>query len=140
MLAMRLKFRGSDSWGSGAYLSPRGGKKHRGIDYKVEPGSYILSPCIGRVSKLGYPYGWVHNSTNYRYVEITDLIGNRHRIFYIEPLVYKGEAVSVLTTIGVAQDIAQKYQDKNLSPMTPHIHYEVLNKKGETIDPESFHV
>ena len=140
MLCMRLKFRGSDSWGSGAYQSPRGGKKHKGVDYACEPGSYILSPCIGRVTKLGYPYGWVENATNYRYVEITDLIGNRHRIFYIEPLVYKGEAVTVLTSIGIAQDISQKYQDPNLSPMTPHIHYEVLNNRSKTIDPESFHV
>ena len=140
MLNMRLPFRGTDSWGDGAYQSPRGDKLHKGIDYRVEPGSYILSPCIGEISKVGYPYGWVENATNYRYVEITDLIGNRHRVFYIDPLVYKGQTVSVLCTIGVAQDISQKYQDPNLSPMTPHIHYEVLDKRGETIDPESFHV
>ena len=140
MLTMRLPFRGSDAWGDGAYQAPRGDKLHKGVDYACNPGSYILSPCIGTVTKLGYPYGWVENATNYRYVQIEDLIGNRHRVFYIEPLVYRGEVVTVLTSIGIAQDISTKYQDPNLSPMTPHIHYEVLNNKGETISPESFHV
>jgi len=136
MLCAKLPFRGADSWGSGAYKAPRGDKLHRGVDYTVTPGTYILSPCVGRVTKLGYPYGWVENATNYRYVEITDLIGNRHRVFYIEPLVYKGEAVTVLTPIGIAQDISQKYQDKNLSPMTPHLHLEVITPDGTYINPE----
>ena len=140
MLCAKLPFRGSDAWGSGAYKAPRGDHKHKGVDYKVTPGAYILSPCIGEVTKLGHPYGHVENATNYRYVEVTDLIGNRHRVFYIDPLVITGQTVGVLCTIGIAQDISTKYQDPNLSPMTPHIHYEVLNKRSETIDPESFHV
>jgi len=140
MLTMRLPFRGTDSWGSGDYKASRGDREHKGVDYRVEPGSYILSPCVGTVTKIGYPYPFLQHETNYRYVEVTDLIGNRHRIFYIDPLVYRGQTVSVLCTIGIAQDISKKYQDNTISPMTPHLHYEVINKKGETIDPESFHV
>lgn len=137
---MRLPFRGTDAWGSGSYGALRGNRLHEGIDYAVEPGSYIMSPVVGRVTKLGYPYKWTSDATNYRYVQIEDLNGNRHRIFYIEPLVYRGEAVVAgLTIIGIAQDISTKYQDPR-SPMTPHLHYEVLNKRNKSLNPESFHV
>ena len=140
MLCAKLPPRGTDAWGSGEYGASRGDHKHRGFDYAVTAGTYIVSPCIGKVTKLGYPYAWSDDSINYRYVEITDLVGNKHRVFYIDPLVYKGESVHVLTTIGIAQDISAKYHDKKLSPMINHVHVEVIDPRGDTINPESFHV
>ena len=145
MLAAGLKPRGFDAWGSGAYLATRTSadgtvRVHKGFDYALEI-DFIFSPCIGTVTKLGYPYGWVHNATNYRYVEIEDLTGLKHRIFYIQPICKKGDTVTVLTPIGYPQDISPRYQDPNLSPITPHIHYEIINpKNGETVNPETHHV
>ena len=141
MLCAKLPFRGSDAWGSGAFGASRNGRKHKGVDYKAEPGSYILSPCIGKISKVGYPYGWVENATNYRYVQITeDLTGLRHRVFYIDPLVYKGQPVGILSVIGIAQDISTRYIDPSLAPMTPHVHYEILDKDNNPLNPELHHV
>ncbi len=137
MLAARLKPRGSDSWGDGGYGAPRGHKKHRGIDYAAEEGSYILSPCIGTVTKLGWAY---KEDPHWRYVEITDLAGKRHRVFYITPLVHEGAAVTILHSIGIVQNISLKYlqQDPTISPMVNHVHYEIW-EDGATINPEHHH-
>jgi len=132
MLAAKLKKRGIDAFGSGAFGSSRGDRKHKGIDYACEPGTEILSPCIGKVTKIGYPYP---NST-YRYVEVTDLSKLRNRVFYIKPVVKKGDQVTVLTVIGKAQDIAKKYSTEH-KKMVNHVHYEILN--GEPINPENHH-
>ena len=140
MLTAQLKLRGSDSWGSGAYKAPRGDRLHTGVDYAAAEGTYILSPCIGLVTKLGTAY---KKDPHWRYVEITDLSGCRHRVFYITPLVCDGqEAITILTPIGIAQNISLKYlqQDPSISPMVNHVHYEILRPDGTTIDPETHHV
>jgi len=138
MLAARLKLRGSDAWGSGAYGAARGHRKHRGVDYAAEEGAYILSPCVGIVTKLGTVY---KKDPHWRYVEVTDLTGLKHRIFYVTPLVHLSQAVTVLDSIGIAQNISLKYlqQDPSVFPMVNHVHYEILDG-GTTINPETHHV
>jgi len=141
MLSCRLDPRGTDAWGSGAFGAPRGNNKtHKGFDYAVQPGAKVLSPVVGTVTALGYPYPYTSIATNYRYVEVTDLIGNRHRLFYLSPLAYEGQTVTVLTNLGIAQNISDRYQDPDLGSMKPHIHYEVITPSGAFINPENLHV
>ena len=138
MIAAKLKFRGIDAWGNGAFNASRIGtngkvKKHHGIDYACEPGLEILCPCIGKVTKLGYPYSYVNQGVNFRYVEIIDLNKLKHRVFYIEPSCKAGDQVTILTVIGKVQNIAKKYSTE-LKPMVNHIHYEIIDN-GQYIDP-----
>ena len=138
MLCAQLKLRGCDSWGSGEYGAARGHKKHQGIDYAAAEGAYILSPCIGIVTKLGTAY---REDPHWRFVEVTALDGLRHRVFYVTPLVYLSETVTVLTPIGIAQNISLKYQqqDPSVSAMVNHVHHEIWDG-DQTINPETQHV
>ena len=137
MIAAKLKPRGVDDWGDGAFDSPRGDKKHKGIDYCCDVGAEILSPCIGQVTKLGYPYSY-KKGFNFRYVEVTDLTGLKHRVFYIKPAVNLGQQVTILAVIGHGQDISGKFSSPRRKPMKNHVHYEILDK-GQPINPEGFH-
>ena len=143
MISVKLKPRGVDDWGDGSFAAPRvksdGSRKpHKGIDYACLPGQEVISPCVGVVTKLGYPYP-IKDGFNYRYVEVTDLQGLRHRVFYIDPTVSIGMHVTILNVIGVSQDIAGKFHDPRKEPMTNHVHYEVLDKAGTPQDPAKFH-
>ncbi len=140
-----LKYRGVDDWGDGSFAAPRGRdskgnkKSHKGIDFITEPGDEIYSPVKGRVSKVGYPYA--PKSTDkivYRYVEVTDYRGNRHRVFYIEPIVGMDRHVDTTTIIGLAQDIAGKFHHPERKPMKNHVHYEIFDANGALVNPEVF--
>lgn len=122
----------NDAAGSGLYGASRGNRKHRGVDYLCRPGGLVFSPVAGVVSKLGYPYG---DDLTWRYVQITDDHGNRHRVFYCLPLVNSGEMVLAGEVIGEAQDISTRYPGQG---MQPHIHYELINEDGDYVNPEHF--
>ena len=131
--------RGSDAWGSGEYGASRGSRRHNGIDYHTVAGTKICSMTEGKVTKLGYPYG---DDLSYRYVEITDPGGYRHRYFYVEPTVKMGETVQRTDVIGVAQDIKARYDDNPERSMKNHVHYEIFKMnfgEREYSDPEKWH-
>ena len=131
--------RGRDAWGSGAFGASRGSRDHNGIDYHVVRGTKICSLTDGRVTKLGYPYG---DDLSYRYVEVTDAGGFRHRYFYVEPTIGLGEMVDRGTVIGLAQDIKARYDDNPQRQMRNHVHYEVFSlEKGHKkyFEPEAWH-
>ena len=126
----------SDAWGSGIYGASRGDRTHRGVDYLCEPGDPIYSPVKGRVSKHGFPYKPRPGDTiTYRYVEITDYKGNKHRVFYIEPKIAVDLHIDTNTIIGIAQDIAAKYSTPD-KVMGNHVHSEVIDANGNYVDPE----
>lgn len=133
MLAL-LEKRGWDDWGSGEFGSSRGSRVHKGIDYTCAPQTLIAAPVDGFVTKLGYPYA---EDLSYRYVEITDSQGHKHRVFYILPTVAVGLKVFKGSLIGTAQDVASRYTQPN-KIMKNHIHYEILNTTGTPVDPEEF--
>jgi len=135
---MTLEHRDADSWGNGSFGASRAGGKrsHKGIDYCADPGDEILSPATGQVTKLGYPYApKPSDKTTYRYVEITDYSGFRHRVFYIEPTVNTGLHVKEGDVIGIQQDIAEKYSTPH-KVMKNHCHYEILDLEDNPVDPE----
>lgn len=95
----------------------------------------MLSPINGVVTKIGYTYG---DDLSWRYIQCTDGDMLNHRLFYVDPLVKVGQAVSVDTVIGQAQDISRRYPESVTRPkMLPHIHYEVMDSKGTYFNPDS---
>lgn len=139
---IKPKTRGSDSYGSGSYGDSRrrNGKSysHTGIDLCCEPISEIASHVEGRVTKLGYPYA---NHLEFRYVEITDERGFKHRFFYVSPSVATGQYIEKGKTIGFSQKLGTIYPPKDSGAITEHVHYEVMkmeNGKKKFFDPKLF--
>lgn len=116
--------RGSDKWGSGHYLAPRGGKLHQGRDYKCVPGQKVVSPIHGQIVRIAKPYPkgiWSGVLIQGPRIAV--------KLFYLKPdssLV--GLMVGQGQVIGTAQDIAEKYPG-----MISHIHLEICSA-----DPEVF--
>ncbi len=65
-------------------------------------------------------------------MQVTDGFSNDHRLLYVKSLVKVGDIVDEHSIVGIAQNIAMRY---NEALMTNHIHYEVIDKNGEYIDP-----
>lgn len=125
-----LKKRVSDCHGSGHFGASRGSRTHNGIDYTCVKGAAIASPTSGTVTKIGYPY---KDDLSFRYVEITDSLKLRHRVFYIHPSMHieKGVKVTKNTIIGISQDLTGRYDG-----ITPHVHYEIKDMNGKFLNPE----
>lgn len=114
-----------DSWGDGDFMAPRGNRFHHGIDLVVEPGEPIASMIDGKIDRVVYPYAsdleWTGLQLSNEYVKVY--------YFYctaISELI--GKRVNAGHVIALADDISQKYQDDNRSPMTPHLHVQVWIK------------
>ena len=133
-VAKVLPERGYDAWGSGDYHAPRGDRLHNGIDYQCDVCESVLTPIAGKVTKLGYPYS---DDLSYRYVEVTDDNGYRHRVFYIRPTCAVGDVVRRCYQIGVSQDISVRYSEPGRE-MKNHVHYEIIDPSGNFIDPRTF--
>lgn len=119
--------RGQDAHGSGAFVAPRGGKRHKGTDYVFEPGEAVHSPIEGIVTRTGYAY----EGEAYRLIEILSHKGYLlWRFLYVDPKVSAGDKVLPDDVIGKAQDIAAKY-NRPKKVMTNHVHVEInLNPRG----------
>lgn len=113
-----VELRGEDREGSGAFAAPRGGKRHKGVDYRFAEGDPVFSPVDGIVTRIG----WAYANDIYRLVEILSHKGYLlWRFLYIAPLVKAGDKVKRGQTIGTAQAISKRYGPN----MTDHVHVEV---------------
>jgi murein DD-endopeptidase MepM/ murein hydrolase activator NlpD len=122
--------RGRDAQGSGEYGASRGNRTHRGIDVAYQASA--ISP--GQVTKIGYPYNPADpRKGRFRYVEITDELGYRVRYFYLDPTVKVNDWVKVGDPIGYPQDLTKIYPG-----VTPHIHFEIIDSRGDWIDPNLY--
>ncbi len=113
-----------DNYGSGAYLASRGGRVHRGRDYKCELGQIVVAPIGGRVVRESRPYS---------VGEYSGVIIRNHKLtikmWYFKPYpCVIGRDICQGQPVGRAQDISKKYPG-----MIPHIHLEI-----DHIDPELF--
>ena len=133
MLTVKTPKRGSDTWGSGAFGASRGKRNHMGIDYSAAEGSILCTPVTGHVTKLGYCYG---DDLSYRYVQIKDQEGNRHRLFYVEPDVVVGDEVVEGDEIGEVQNIVRRYPTPK--GMKNHVHYEIIDTNELYVNPDIF--
>lgn len=120
--------RGLDRHGSGAWGASRDGgrRTHKGVDYAFWPGSTLLSPVTGEVTKLGYAYG---DDLRWRYVEITDG-PRRYRFFYAQPIIAVGATVFEGDRLGVVQDLRERYPG-----ITPHVHVSMWRDEHR-VNPE----
>lgn len=123
----------NDSAGDGHFGAPRTHGTHKGTDYCAVPGGVLTSPVAGTISNYGYCY---EGDWDYRYVEVKDGAGYRHRLFYTDLMksLYVGAEVRYNMPIAIVQDIRKKYPDS--VGMLPHVHYEIIGPDGEYINPE----
>ena len=129
MIKVECPQRKTDAQGSGAFGSSRGSRTHNGVDYACYPGSAVLSPVDGVVTKLAYPYA---DDLFYRYVEVTAPDGTHHRVFYIDPTVTMNLKVKAgVTQLGVSQEL--KYDG-----ITQHVHYEIKDTPTTFVNPEDY--
>jgi murein DD-endopeptidase MepM/ murein hydrolase activator NlpD len=114
----------NDPAGSGEFGASRGDRKHKGVDFVVEPGQPIHSPIEGYVSRIAYPY----DSAEFKGLEILNDNLNL-KVFYLTPLEgIVGQNVSAGDVIGYAQDITRKYPTQG---MTPHIHVGITKRQPQ---------
>jgi len=127
------ELRGFDAQGSGAYLAPRGSRKHKGVDYACKAGDLVQAVCKGKVTKLGYPYNPSDKEKGHlRYVQVTDIDGRDVRYFYIEPMVRIGDKVAAMDVLGRSQDLTKIY-----TGITQHFHFEI-KENGAIINPNDY--
>lgn len=132
-----LPTRLTDRYGSGNYGAQRRRPDgstygHRGVDLACFPGTRILAPVNGIVTKLGYVY---EDDAAWRYVQVTDLVGLHHRMFYVKPWVSVGDTVyQDGSVLGESQDIRKRYPNG----ITPHVHYEVRDDNRKYLDPHNY--
>lgn len=130
-MIINAPIRGNDAHGSGAYLSSRGSRKHKGIDIACHKGSGVLSIGPGHVTKIGYPYDPSDPKKGHlRYVQVTDEGGRKLRYFYITPSVKVGDIVDTHTELGVTQGLTGIYPG-----IIDHFHFEIL-VNGLPVDPK----
>lgn len=124
--------RGTDRWGAGAFMAPRGRRRHSGMDFAAAPGSKILAVRPGRVSKIGHVYA---DDLRYRYVEVTDGTGYRARYFYTVPdeRIEVGTSVAAGQILGSLQSLQSRYRG-----ITEHLHFEVRDPVGKPVDPARY--
>ena len=151
MIKVRLKVRGEDAYGSGAYGASRGDREHQGVDCLNEVIEEVLAPVTGKVTKIGFPYAQEHPEPYhitgekgkflakkaFRYVEFQRTKDKKYcRVMYVNPSVKVGDAVvEGETGIGTFQDLQTAYGEK----MPRHIHVEVfklLKGKKTYFNPE----
>ncbi|MCG7985071.1 MAG: M23 family metallopeptidase [Candidatus Thiodiazotropha lotti] len=145
---VRTSVRGQDNLGSGEFGAPRGSRKHKGIDIVAYPGFEVLSVCHGEVTKIGYPYSQDDLSADHsnederrkfylkkamRYVEVMTTGRVKVRYFYVTPAVMVGDRIHPGRSLGIVQDIAAIYPG-----ITPHFHFEVLDRSGQVVNPYHF--
>ncbi|XP_009994005.1 PREDICTED: leukocyte cell-derived chemotaxin-2-like [Chaetura pelagica] len=120
------KLRGCDSWGCGGYNSPRGARKHKGVDLVCKDGSDVLAPFSGKIDKQAKPYGNGNSIDNGLQLSGS---GFCVKIFYIKPIKFsgpikKGEKIGVLLPMqkvyrGIISHV--HIQNCDLSDPTPYV-------------------
>lgn len=129
------KLREPDDFGAGHFGASRGNRTHNGIDLAADPDTAVCSAVVGKITKIGYPYG---DDLSYRYVEVTTPYGDRVRYFYVVPTDYIGTfdigtEIEIGDPLGVVQNIAARY-DTDDKKMNNHFHFEV-KRNGEYLRP-----
>jgi hypothetical protein len=128
--------RGSDSWGSGAWLAPRGKRLHLGLDFEAQPDQIILSPLDGVVRRIARPYAYSLDEPANTGLLIEGT--GRHadisvKLFYVIPDPgILGSYVTATTPIGLAASLQSLYPS-----ITNHIHLALFHD-GDPIDPTPY--
>ncbi len=130
----RLKVRGQDEYGAGAYGAPRtrNGKKrkHPGVDLVIKPWKNIIAPGIGWVERIGICYA---NDLRYHKMVLwLDEYELRVNLLYVWPRLLQTGDFHRGDVIGIAEDLGARYPN-----IINHLHFEVL-LKGKKVDPMEY--
>lgn len=123
--------RGADAQGDGRFGASRGSRLHAGRDYAAKPGTDIMCPVEGVVSRIGQCYS---DDPTYKLIEINHPIAII-RVMYLMPSVNPGDTVRPGDTIGYLQDLTPRYPG-----ITNHCHLDcrltqgALCGRGEHLD------
>ena len=137
-----LPVRGTDNYGSGAYLASRGNRQHKGIDLACYPNTRISLlligiDSVGKVTKIGMPYEdnprTEYKESLYKYVQVTTPSNIDIRIFYITPILEVGQFITADDVLGISQNLQPVYPG-----ITHHIHIEVKSGNGNYLDPKKY--
>lgn len=119
-----------DAGGCGYFGALRKDHIHKGVDIVCTPGTTVISPVNGIITRSFLAYA---NDDDYTGVEIAT-VDNKIKIMYMLPYFHLiGTTVKAGDAIGVAQDISKKYY----SAVTPHLHVE-LWEDGEPVNGASY--
>lgn len=121
-----MALRKCDHYGCGHFGASRGQRRHNGVDLACPSGAEVQSPITGVITKHGIVYSDDHFWT---YVEVS-ADGYAFRLFYVKPTLPAGTRVSTDTVIGHSQSLKTRYPK-----ITDHIHFEIMNSRGDYIDP-----
>jgi murein DD-endopeptidase MepM/ murein hydrolase activator NlpD len=121
----------SDKLGSGEYLAPRGGRRHKGVDFECKAGQPFFSDVSGKVLRLGYPYSKNGIKGQYRLIEIKVDSQTKAKYMYLSPLSDIKPNVSIERgeCIGYVQDLTSIYPG-----ITNHVHFEIW-VEGDHVNP-----
>ena len=116
------------SKGCGYFGASRGGRLHKGVDYKATPGQDILAVTDGKIGKIGFPYP---NNRHHQYIQIDTSDGYQVREMYVAPApgIVRGVEVSGGQVIGTYQGLQTLYPG-----ITPHVHVEI-RLGGKLLNP-----
>ena len=120
-----------DVYGSGHFGASRDGgkRKHEGADFIAPPGTEVHAPVSGVVTRMGYAYD---RDKYLRFVEVWDApLHLMARVFYVDPSIAIGQAVTAGDVIGKAQILGFRYP----FGMTNHVHVEISDGHGFMFDP-----
>lgn len=107
-----------DAAGDGNYGTPRGNRKHNGIDYLCDEGQSILAPFDMEIVRVAIPSS-KHNLSGIKWRTGR----SSGKIFYFYPLPELiGKKVKKGDYIGFAQSVSEAY---NNNSMKDHIHFQV---------------
>ncbi len=131
----------NDRKGFGHFGARRGKRRHGGLDILAAPGTDVISPITGTVSKVA---GQIYKQTSqFKYVEITgsgEHQGMTVRLFYVDAAgLPKGRKLKAgQTVIGRVQDIAAFHNKNVIDPrkrMKNHIEAQVVIGSGRGAAP-----
>jgi murein DD-endopeptidase MepM/ murein hydrolase activator NlpD/HAMP domain-containing protein len=113
----------SDTYGT--VRSIRNGRIHTGIDIAAQKGTNLPSNVSGKVTSTGY------NSLSGNFVSLLDDNGFRHFYGHLDSISVKiGEIVEQGQRLGAIGNTGNS--------TGPHLHYQVTNPNGQTINPQQF--
>lgn len=120
----------SDAAGDGHHNTPRGYRRHNGIDFLCDPGQPVYMPIErGMLIRKAYPY---KDDMSYEGIYIAgfeDRCAIELLIFYCVATISYNIMYRQGDVVAYAQDISKKYGH----PMLPHVHLRI-----EKIDPLFF--
>ncbi|NJM33060.1 MAG: M23 family metallopeptidase [Limnobacter sp.] len=122
------QIRQTDSFGSGYFRAPRGGRLHAGVDFSVDAGADVFAPISGKIVRRSYPYA---HDLRFQGLIIEGegvFTGFSVTLWYVKPIEVKiGKIVKKGERVGIAQDLSIKYLG-----IINHVHMNLLRNGIET--------